>query len=178
MKTLVIVGNGRTRTSAPHDDLSREIWTMNNHAMLWNRRTTAVFEMHSDALTANRYGEDYKDWLRQVHPFPIFMHEPQTEIPSSVRYPREEINAVFGKHLYKGKQLIQDFFTSTFPYTLALALHYGFKCVELYGVDLDKEERQSHRDSVFFWIGKATACDVDIFIPEKCVLYDETLYPF
>jgi len=179
MKTLVIVGNGRTRTSAPHDDLSREIWTMNNHAMLWNRRTTRVFEMHPDALHAKRYGDDYKEWLRQKHPFPITMHEAHEEIPNSVRFPREEISQVFGKHLYKGTKAVRNYYTSTFPYTLALALHEGYKRIELYGVELDKkEEYVDHRDSVFFWIGKATAVGVDIFIDEKCVLYDETVYPF
>jgi hypothetical protein len=177
MKILAIVGNGRTRFFAPHDDHSREIWTMNNHAMLWNRRTTAVFEMHPDALHTKRYDDQYKDWLRQPHPFPIYMHEPHAEIPSAIRYPREGVSAIFGRHLYRGGEAVRDFYTSTFPYMLALGLQHSYERIELYGVDLDKEERKQHRDSVFFWLGKATMLGVDITIPAECELYSAAIYP-
>lgn len=177
MKTLAIVGNGRTRVYAPHEDKSIEVWTMNNHAFLWNRRTTAVFEMHPDVLTAKRYSDEYKEWLRQIHTFPIYMHDTHPDIPSSIRYPREGISAIFGRHLYKGVQAVRDFYTSTFPYALALALQHGYERIELYGVDLDKEERMQHRDCVFFWLGKATMLGVDISIPEECELYQEAVYP-
>jgi len=175
MKTVAIVGNGRSRTSAPHDDPGRDIWTMNNHAMLWQRRTTAVFEMHPDALVTDRYDQEYKDWLRQPHPFPIYMHKAQAAIPASVDYPFHEIH--YSQFVTKGERTIQHFYTTTVPYMLALALNHAYRRVELYGVDLDHEERQAHRDSVFFWMGILGAYGVDIYMPDNCALMDEWLYP-
>lgn len=174
LKAVAIVGNGRSRTSAPHDDQARDIWTMNNHAMLWEKRTTAVFEMHPDALTTDRdgYNDEYRAWLRQPHPFPIYMHDRHPEIPASVRFPYIPLT-----RLYKGELPIRDFYTTTPPYCLALAWHLGYERVELYGIDLDHEERQAHRDSVFFWIGYLLAKGIEIYVPEECPLVSEWLYP-
>lgn len=175
VKTVAIVGNGRSRVHAPHDDMSMDVWTMNNHAMLWSRRTTAVFEMHPDALTTDRYDSQYQQWLRQPHDFPIYMHQAIPEIPASVAYPLADIR--HGKFVQKGSRTIRNFYTTTPPYCLALALSLGYSRVELYGVDLDHEERQAHRDSVFFWLGIMGALGVEIYIPDDCALMDEWLYP-
>jgi hypothetical protein len=145
---------------------------MNNHAMLWAKRTTAVFEMHPDALVTDRYDDQYKHWLRQDHPFPIYMHDPQPEIPASTLYPRLPL-----EFLYKGGRHIRDFYTTTPPYCMALAWYLGYQRVEMYGIDLEKEERQAHRDSVFFWIGFLIARGVEIYTPEDCPLIDDYLYP-
>jgi len=176
-RTVAIVGNGRSRTSAPHDDPKVDVWTMNNHAMLWQRRTTAVFEMHPDALTTGRdgYNDEYRAWLRQPHPFPIYMHEAQIEVPASVTYPLDRIQD--GGFVQKGRVNIRHFYTTTAPYCLALALHLKYERVELYGIDLDHEERQAHRDSVFFWLGILGARGVEIYMPEDCALMDEWIYP-
>lgn len=178
MKPLAIVGNGRTRTSAPHNDLTYDVWAMNNHPFLWQKRITALFEMHPDALTCDRYADDYKDWLRQRHDFPIYMHRVHLDIPNSVQFPREDIAHSRGGLLQKGETFIQDFYTSTFPYCLALAHHLGYGRIELYGIDLDKEERIQHRDSVFFWLGILHAHNVEIVLPETTPLMSEALYPF
>ena len=177
MKTLCIIGNGRTRVHAPHDDLSRDVWTMNDHTMLWQKRTTAVFEMHHDLFDTTFYSDEYKDWIRQPHDFPIYMHETHPEIPASVKFPRAEIAKAYGGMIQKGNTPIWDFYSSTFPYFLAMALHLGYKQIELFGVDLDKEERAAHRDSVFFWMGIMTANGVKFTLPEDTPLMEETLYP-
>lgn len=178
MNIVTIVGNGRTRTQAPHDDTTRVIWTMNNHALLWQKRTCAVFEMHDDALTTTRYDEFYKSWLRESHPVPVYMLNPVADIPSAIRYPLEEIGAQFGTHCLKGSRTVRDLYTSTTAYMIALALYLKFQRIEIYGVELDKaNEYADHRDAVFFWLGKATALGVDIWVPEDCALYDDALYP-
>lgn len=151
---------------------------MNNHAMLWEKRTDAVFELHDDALTTPRYDEAYKAWLRKRHAFPIFMLTPSEAIPSSIRFPLHEIYDVFGRGLLKGEAEVTNFYTSSIPYMIALALHYEYRRIELYGIELDKrEEWAHHRDSVFFWLGKATGLGVDVWIPEESVLYQESVYP-
>jgi len=177
MNTLAIVANGPTRDQAPHDDENYDVWTMNNHVLLWQKRTTGVFEMHPDAFNATIYNDEYKDWLRQPHDFPIFTHARTPDIPSSVPFPRAEIQKRWGVNLYKGSGRIENFYTSTFPYCLALALHVGYRDVEMYGVDLNKEERIQHRDAVFFWMGICLAHGMTITIPEQSPLMDEGLYP-
>lgn len=177
MNTLAIIGNGRTRVHAPHGDLSRDVWTMNDHTMLWQKRTTAVFEMHHDLFDTTFYSDEYKDWVRQPHDFPIYMHETHPDIPASVKFPRDEIAKAYGGMIVKGSKPIENFYSSTFPYCLAMALHLGYKNIELFGVDLDKEERASHRDSVFYWMGIMTAHGVRFTLPEDTPLMEETLYP-
>lgn len=176
MPTVAIVGNGRSRVFAPFTKRI-PVWTMNNHAMLWKVTPAAMFEMHPDALTTARYDAEYRTWLKQPHDFPIYMHERQAEIPASVEYPLKEIRRYYGNVMEKGGHVIKDFYTTTPPYMLALALYLGYDRVELYGIDLDKEERQAHRDSVFYWIGYLRGVGVQVFIPEECVLADDALYP-
>lgn len=178
MRTLAIVGNGPTREGAPHDDPSYEVWAMNNHPFLWQKRITALFEMHPDALDTSRYADDYKDWLKQRHPFPIYMHRVHPDIPNSVQFPREDIAHYRGGLLQKGGRFIQDFYAESSTYMLALALHLGYQRVELYGIDLNKIEEKRRRDSVFFWLGILQAHGIDLALPEDSPLMDEALYPF
>ena len=172
VKKVVIVGNGPSRVNAPHDG---EVWTMNNHCLLWDWQPTAVFEMHPDALVTDRYSPEYRHWLRQPHTFPIYMHKADPDIPASVTYPRQEI--YYGQFVTKGDRKIADFYSTTVPYMLALALHQGYRRVELWGVDLKATARQAHRDCVFFWMGILGAYGVDIYIPEESLLMNDWLYP-
>lgn len=171
-KTVAIVGNGPSRVHAPHGS---NAWTMNNHCLLWDFEPGAVFEMHPDALTTPRYDDTYRAWLRQPHPFPIYMHEAHPEIPASVTFPRQQIR--YGHFVKKGREMIKDFYSTTVPYMLALALHQGFERVELWGVDLKSYARQAHRDCVFFWLGILGAHGVEIYMPEDSLLMNEWLYP-
>lgn len=178
MKPLAIVGNGITRKGAPLGNPNYDVWTMNNHAYLWQKIPTAIFEMHPDAVGAERYDEGYKDWLKANRDIPVWMHERNPHIPASIPFPREEISGLWGGSLMKGDRYIQDFYTSTTPYMLALALFKGYSYIELYGIDLNKEERIQHRDCVFFWLGILSANNVEVVIPEDSPLIDgEALYP-
>ncbi len=94
-----------------------------------------------------------------------------------MKFPRDEIAKAYGGMIVKGTKKIENFYSSTFPYCLAMALYLGYKEIELFGIDLDKEERASHRDSVFFWIGIMTAHGVRFTLPEDTPLMEETLYP-
>lgn len=178
MKPLAIVGNGPTRTYAPHDDLTMDVWAMNNHPYLWQKRITALFEMHPDALDTNRYADDYKAWLKQRHDFPIYMHRVHQDIPNSVQFPREDIARYRGWLFLKGKTLIQDFYAETSAYMLALALHLGYRRIQLYGIDFDKITDQRRRDSVFFWLGILQANHIEITLHEDSPLLEESLYPY
>jgi hypothetical protein len=178
MRPLAIIGNGITRDEAPHNNMDYDVWAMNNHPFLWQKRITALFEMHPDALTTNRYADDYKEWLRQKHDFPIFMHELNPDIPNCVKYPLNDIMQFHGEICQKGSRSIDSFFAESSTYMFALALHLGYPQIELYGIDLNKIEEKRRRDSVFFWLGILRANKIKIVIPAKSPLLDDALYPF
>jgi len=177
MKTVAIVGRStETRDYAPFDNLAIDIWAFNDYAM-GLPRVSATFETHPDCLTDSRYGEEYKDWLRQAHPFPIWMHDADPAIPASVNYPRHGINALYGG-LWRGGERVENFYTSTTPYALALALLKRYTRIELYGIELYENKYRKQGDSIFFWLGQATAHGIEIAIHEKSNLYNEAVYPF
>jgi len=176
-KAVAIIGNGRTRVLAPHDDPAIDVWTLNDHAMQWNKHTDAVFEMHPDALAASRYSDEYKAWLQEPHPFPIYMHEVDERIPASTRFPKEGISRSWFPTIRKGGRRIENFYTSTVPYCLAMAIHMNYPKIKLYGVDLERDVHLHFKDAVFFYLGYAGARGVEIEIPEGSALMDEALYP-
>lgn len=177
MKPLAIVGNGPTRDNPRHNNMGWDVWAMNNHPFLWQKRVTALFEMHPDVLEADRYTAEYKDWLKHVT-FPVYMHRVHPDIPSSVQFPREAIAQEYPVLIEKGDLIIKDFYAETTAYMLALALYFGYQIIELYGIDLNKRQYLPHRDSIFLWLGYLQANRVRVIIPEESPLMDEALYPF
>lgn len=179
MKPLAIVGNGMTRDTAPKDTNTFDIWAMNNHPYLWEGRQpiTALFEMHPDVLEADRYDEGYKDWLKNIT-IPVYMHRAHPGIPNSVTFPREEIAQKFTGAIYKGDELIENFYAESSTYMLALALHMGYQHVQLHGIDLNKIKDHTRRDAVFFWLGILITKGVIFKLPEATPLMKDTLYPF
>ena len=181
-KTVAILGNAsRTREYCPFDDTEIDIWVMTIHA-LKARRVSAVLEMHNDVLLGarwNRYREadQYRQWLKTAN-VPIYMHEHNPLIPSSIRYPREKIEKNYGAGLWKGDQEIREMFGGTASFGLPLALHLGYERIELYGVELAKPEYARERDTFFLWAGRATALGVEIAVHEESRLFRPTLYPF
>ena len=134
--------------------------------------------MHPYALTCERYADDYKQWLQQRHDFPIYMHHVHTDIHNSVQFPREKITQYRGNLFQKGGQFVKDFYAESSTYMMALALHLGYRRLELYGIDLNKLENKQRRDSVFFWLGILQANHMQIVIHEDSPLISEALYPF
>jgi len=178
LKPLAIVGNGPTRKNTRHYDSDWDTWATNNHPFLWEKPVTALFEMHPEALVTGRYPEDYQEWLRQPHDFPIYMHTTNPEIPACVPYPHDEIMSYQGDLLIKGTEPIRNYAPETTPYMLALALHLGYRHIELHGIDHNKTKELPRRDGVFFWLGILHAHKVKVIIPEDSPLISEHIYPF
>lgn len=182
-KTVAILGNAsRTREFAPFDDPAVDIWPMSIHA--WTaRRCTAVLEMHDDVMSGERWNQypdtqQYREWLKETA-LPVYMHHPHPQIPASIVYPRQQIAAHFCNHLWKGEEELKKLFGGTASYGLALALHLGYQRVEIYGIELSSRPTyDEERDMFFFWMGKATALEVDVVIHENSRLVCELLYPF
>ena len=185
MKTVAIVGRGKTCQHAPFDNPEVDIWAFNDNAMTLykEKRITAMLEMHPDWADAERLNglpgmDEYRTWLQQPHDFPIYTHGLDRRIPASTPYPLEKIQRVFQCTFWKGNDEVKDFYTSTTPLAIALAILHAYRKIELYGVELTQEtEYREHRDSVFFWIGRATAMGKKVGIHEDSKLYKSALYP-
>jgi hypothetical protein len=182
-KAVAILGNAsRTREFAPFDDLAVDVWVMSIHA--WKaRRCNAVLEMHPDVLTGERWDAypdtpQYREWLRDVKDIPIYMHQVHPEIPLSITYPRHQIEARFMHNFWKGERELKTLFGGSASYAVALAIHLGYERIELYGIELAKEQYQEERNLVFWWMGKASTLGIDVVISEQSLLVREILYPY
>ncbi len=182
MKTVAIIGRGKTCQYAPFDNANIDIWAFNDNAKALPR-ISAMFEMHPDWADSPRLNsvpgiEEYRKWIQLLHPFPVYMYNADPRIPSAVRYPFEYIANTFRRTLMKGENEVSDFYTSTTPYAIALAIYKGYERIELYGIELTQEtEYRDHRDSVFFWLGRATGLGVQVYTHEDSKLYRSARYP-
>ena len=164
--TVAIIGRGKTRKHLVYRD-GVDYWAFNDNAMTVPAdRLTAMFEMHMDWETTDRYNvigcEGYRDWLRQEHPFTIWMHTP--EVPSAKAYPLEALHRKFA--------------TSTTPYALALAIYLGYKKIEMWGIEADRGyEYDFAREAIFYWMGRAEGAGCEIVLhPENKLFHVDSLY--
>jgi len=166
VKKVAIVGTAMTFKDAPYDDPSWEIWGLNDH---WNQlpRATRWFECNNSACrTANvPHKPEIKriDWLKKC-PYPVYMEEHYEDVPMSIKYPWDEINAMVGELDPCGI----GYFTNSVSYMIALAIYEGFDEISLYGVDMAVGgEYEKQRPSCEFWVGLAKGRGIKFYIPNE-----------
>jgi hypothetical protein len=176
MKTVAIVGKAELNWRlAPFDDLTKDIWGLGWWAALGKySRITAAFEVHKPWVWEKQPG--YGEWLYQNHDFPIYMRHGDFEMPACIPYPELQIKDWFFGRLYRGPDLIEQFFTSSIAYMLALALYMDYKRIEVYGLEMNLQKYQYQRDSIFWWLGYANGMRVQVVIPENSKLFINNHY--
>jgi hypothetical protein len=97
-------------------------------------------------------------------PIPIYLlGDDSKQAPLGVPYPYEKVFAQFP----------YQYFTCTFAYQMALAIHEGFTTIGLYGVELHRgtsRERTVEKACVEFWKGLAIGMGVDVLTPRSSQL--------
>jgi hypothetical protein len=175
LKKLALVGFSATnRDLAPYDNPEYEIWSL-NHAwgMEFLKRCDVYFDLHPKSWITLSVGRSeperqHYEWLQQPHDFKIYMQEKFPEFPASVRYPIEAIRKKYA-----------DFHTSSLSYMIALALHQGYKWIEIYGFDMAADSEYNYqRDSAEYFIGLAMGLGVHVYVPENCPLCKGRIYAF
>lgn len=163
-RKVALIGSVKsTRELAPWADPSWDIWIHNSlpPKALAGRRVDRVFDLHPPHCfqTARKCGRmDYYGWLKSLT-VPVYMQEKYPEIPASVRYPRERIQAEW--------PLVA--FGSQTAWMIALALSEGYTHLGLYGIHYDAEpERDEQRRNAELWVGIAYGRDVHVVIPQGC----------
>jgi hypothetical protein len=162
-KVALIGGVKETLLHTPWDDPSWEIWAHNSlpPRVTAGRRVDRYFDLHPPHCfqverkcgRANYYG-----WLKSLTT-PIYMQQKYPEIPASVRYPRERMQAEW--------PLIP--FGSQTAWMIALALSEGVTHIGLYGIHYTGEpEREEQHSNAQLWAGIALGRGVHLVIPDKC----------
>jgi len=188
-KRVAIIGfASSSRDQAPYGDESFEIWSLNHaytHVPRWDR----WFEIHPRAHFQRdllrdgmpQDGQRHVDWLKQEPSGrrPIYCQEHYDDIPASVRWPRDEINAWFRKNgglmleeagLADG-YFADDYYTSTPGQMLAHAIYEDFDEIHLYGIDmLQSEEYFYQRSGCEYYIGFARGRGTKVYIPQTSAL--------
>jgi hypothetical protein len=182
MKTIALVGKcARHWKMAPFDNPAVTIWGIQQWLHIERLpRADAIFEVHAKRAVWERVEcpgyPPYLSWLQQPHVFPIYMRHKYAEFPASVKYPLKEVCDAYFQNLYHGKDKVGRFFTSTIAYMFALALYQGFERIEMYGVEMQVEQYQYQRDSIFWWMGFANGLGVEVVVPENSDLFLNNLY--
>jgi hypothetical protein len=157
---VAIVGFATSsRSLAPFDDPSYEIWTLNQ---LYRHvpRTTRHFDIHKNWDEENVEGTDHRGWIREA-PIPVYMMEAHDDLPSTVRFPIERILDDLGV----------DYFTSSVAFEVALAMNEGFKEIALYGIDLIVGgEYFEQKANLEFVLGVAHGRGINVRIPQQSAL--------
>lgn len=173
MRKVAIVGSSdTTRNMAPYDDLSWEIWTLNDMCILGLPRIDRYFELHSDSMLDR---ECHKiagvkaelEWLKTNETVPVYMVDPRDWVPAAVEYPIDAIIKEFGRY-----------FTNTVSYMIALAIYEDVDEIGLWGVDMAHySEYGTQRPSCEYFIGLARGKGIPVHIPtESSLLSNRILY--
>lgn len=190
-KRIAIVGCSDSKTSAPYNDASWEIWAMNNaYAHVPVSTRNVWFEIHPiKKMPDGRYmrrklikpgifewaydfrGQNMDDYMRSLAALDcaVYMQQHWDIIPKSVAYPLNDITKKFGRY-----------FTNSVSYMIALAIHQGATEIGCWGVDMaTASEYGPQRPSCEFFLGLAAGLGIKITIPDTAdLLKTQFLYGF
>ena len=139
---LNIIGKGSSWKLAP---LEGETWGVND--LFLRRDVTLIFQMHRPRLLKNLFSATAK-YVNGKN-IPVVMLEKRPDIPTSIRFPLEEMHT--------------DYFTNSFSYMLAYAIHKGATVINLYGCVLKNESAyQDQKPNIEYWIGYARGRGVEV----------------
>ena len=179
MKKLAIVAASKlTRNNAPFSDNSFDIWGIHKHMKApWMKRCDAGIEIHSEEAIKDhrtkKQNKEYLEWLQETDTLIYTLH---FKLKNSKPYPLEAIKKeLLGNILQHGKP-VQNF-NSSIDFALALAIHLGYKEIEVYGVELSsKDEFLYQRPGFAFWVALAGGRGIQIDV--KCAdgQFDKNLY--
>lgn len=167
---VAIVGFAKPhRDQAPFNDPEWEIWGVNDGWSFVPKGTMhRWFDMHSPDIYEwrMRRSQGHIAWLKSFTGQTYF-HEARPDIPSSVRYPIEDVIRNIGA----------PYLTSSIAYMQGLALLLGFKRIGIWGVDMGHDSEYADQRPCCEWLlGVALARGVAIELPDSSPLMKGPLY--
>ena len=163
---VALIGSASSSSNlAPFHDNSFEIWGLGWRPM---PRCDRWFEMHQWKV-CEAVGAPYLKMLAECKQ-PIYMIERRSEVPTSVRFPIEDMTRKYGPRLNAAGDRVA-YWASSIAYMIALAIDEGFKRIEIWGVDMLTEgEYQHQRPNVEWLLGIAEGRGIEIFVPPQSAL--------
>jgi hypothetical protein len=168
---IAIIGSAPSSVGlAPYDDPSWEIWGCSSGAAPFARRVSAWFELHHYGPGDPRqymHTPEYVKFLRELKQ-PVHMIRHYEDIPSSVPYPKAEVQAEFGEY----------FFTSSIAWMTALAIQQKPTEIGFWGIDMAaRDEYGYQRAGLHHFITLARMRGISITVPaESDLLRPEPQY--
>lgn len=164
MKTVHIYGGATSSTPFPPHLPGEDKWGINN---LWCKvilkpryeSATHWFDLHTTEHIQKRKHNMYH-WLCKLK-IPVYRWEVDPNMPTSVRYPREEVFDTFKSR----------FFCSTFDWLMALAILQRYERIHLYGWRMAQLNYTHQVKSGQFWVRKAVEAGVVIENHSKSSLF-------
>jgi hypothetical protein len=179
--TVAIVGTHPiTRNLAPFTNTSVDIWTFNNQAIQgWLPRYDAVFDMHhpNDIHRRRMEAPVFNDWI-QKQDKPVYTPLAITDCPQNIVYPLDEVCADLFTNFKRGDAMAK-YFTSGPAYALALAIHMGYKRIEMYGIEMESNSEYIYqRDGIGLLFGVAIGRGIEVAISDKSMMFYSPLYGY
>jgi len=166
---VALVGTApSSRTLAPFNDPTWQIWVCSPGNMNMIPRYDAWFEIHSNLLWPEyeSYGKPYTEWLKTLK-CPVYMQD-NSSVPNATPFPWQELTKEFG----------EDFFTSSFAWMMAFAMTKGAKEIALYGIDMaSRDEYILQRPGFYFFRHEARRRGIKVTAPnESDIMQSPALY--
>ena len=172
------------------DDPDMEVWPLNQMYLAFPaivEKATRWVQIHPKHSYERNVARDHShhEWLSKQNTFPIYMIERMSDVPMSVKWPKNYLMEVCGT----------DYFTNSISWMLALAYaesieclkrtgELGFTDIHIFGVDMAQSdeidsEYAEQRPSCEYFIGLCRGAGMKVHIPDKSdLLKTMWLYPY
>lgn len=177
MKSVALYGFASATREGIWESKADEIWSI-VWAYKYNLpRIDRLLEIHPtwmQAASKKREFEKVRDhwaWLKANTEIPVYMIEKRPEVPRSICYPIEDVQALVPP------QRREKVFTSSFDYLMGLAILEGFKRIEIYGFEMGSDtEYRYQREGAAYWIGYCDAAGIELIQPKGSILLRSKMY--
>ncbi len=187
-KVCIVGFAGSTRDEAPFQDRSFEFWGMNRaHEVFDYSVFTRWFQIHQRSWWDTPARAKSTQWMRTC-PMPLYLHQVEPDMPTSIAYPRAAIEAAFNRYLPElpggqsglGRNRGEPYYTNSVTWMMALAVLEGFKEVHVYGVDMVTDEEYGYqRPNCDYWLGLLAGLGIKTVVPKDSALCtQEWLYGY
>ena len=155
-RIVAIVGGAKTsRGLADEQPPEVELWGLNNQAE-WMPRWDRWFLIDSPDMGGRLVRPGF-EWCKTAD-VPVYMLDKHPDVPTSVRFPIEDILARYGD-LY---------FTSSIAYMIAMAVHENVDEIRLIGINLaNHTEYVMQRACAEHWLGVAKGQGIRVWLPDS-----------
>ena len=199
-RTVAIVGfASNSRHQAPYDRRDLEVWGCNEAYVAGfmensggDFRVDRWFQIHKHedfSRENNSNDKRHYEWLQQEHNFPIYMQEKFEEIPNAKKLPLSNLEDMFFANLFtttpKGEIVSwvdendHGFYTSTFAYMMAMAIHEGFKEIEIWGFNMGTQSEYGQQaPGGTFWISAALNRGIKVTLAGSSPLMRVPMYGY